>query len=121
MLRMVLGVSWKVNVSNDVLYEKLPKLSDKIRSRRLKLAEHFIRLPKLLANDLVTWEPEAKRGETKRVRPRQSYLSTLLTDVGINTCTKEELRTLMGDRDIQRKISAVDRTKLLLNCGSKTL
>ena len=45
MLRMVLGVSWKVNVSNDVLYEKLPKLSDKIRSRRLKLAEHFIRLP----------------------------------------------------------------------------
>ena len=31
-------------------------------------------------------------------RPRQSYLSTLLRDVGINT--KEELRTLMRDRDI---------------------
>ena len=108
MLRMVLGVSWKVNVSNDVLYEKLPKLSDKIRSRRLKLAEHFIRLPKLLSNDLVTWEPEARRRETKRGRTRQSYLSTLLRDVGINT--KEELRTLMWDRDIWRKISAEDQT-----------
>ena len=108
MLRMVLGVSWKVNVSNDVLYEKLPKLSDKIRSRRLKLAEHFIRLPKLLANDLVTWEPEARRRETKRGRTRQSYLSTLPRDVGINT--KEELPTLMWDRDIWRKISAEDQT-----------
>ena len=34
MLRMVLGVSWKDKVSNDVLYEEQPKLSDKIRSRR---------------------------------------------------------------------------------------
>ena len=64
--------------------------------------------PELLANDLKTCEPEARRGETRRGRPRQSYLSTLLRDVGINT--KEELRTLMRDRDIWRKISAVDRT-----------
>ena len=55
MLRMVLGVSWKDKVSNDVLYGKLPKLSDKIRSRRLKLAGHCIRHPELLANNLVTW------------------------------------------------------------------
>ena len=41
-------------------------------------------------------------------RPRQSYLSTLLRDVGI--ISKEELRTLMQDRDIWREISAVDRT-----------
>ena len=30
MLRIVLGVSWKHKVRNDVLYRKLPKLSDKI-------------------------------------------------------------------------------------------
>ena len=65
---------------------------------------HCIRHPELLANDLITWEPEARRGETRRGTPRQSYLSTLLRDVGINT--KEELRTLMRDRDIWRKISA---------------
>ena len=96
MLRMVLGVSWKDKVNNDVLYGTLPKLSDKIRSRRLKSAGHCIRHPELLANDLVTLKPEARRGEAKRgYRPRQSYLSMLLRDVGINT--KEELRTLMRD------------------------
>ena len=83
-------------------------ISDKIRSSRLKLAGHCFGHPQILANDLVTWEPKPRRGETRRGRPRQSYLSTLLRDVGINT--KEELRTLMRDRDIWRKISAVDRT-----------
>ena len=86
MLRMVLGISWKDKVSNKyVIYGKLPKLSDRIRSWRLKLAGHWIRHPELLANDLVTREPETRRGETKRGRPRQSYLSTLLWDVRINT------------------------------------
>ena len=66
--------------------------------RRLKLAGHCIRHPELLARDLVTWEPEAQRGEAKRDRPKQSYLSTLIRDVG--TKTKEELRTLMRDRDL---------------------
>ena len=67
MLGMVLGVSWKDKVKNDVLYGTLSKLSDKIRGRRLKLVGHCIRHPELLANDLVTWKPEARRGETKRV------------------------------------------------------
>ena len=51
--------------------------------------------PELLAydHDLVTWEPEAQRGEAKRGRPEQSYLSTLAMDVG--TGIKEELQTLM--------------------------
>jgi hypothetical protein len=38
MLCIVLGVSWKDRFCNAVLYSKLPKLSDKIKSRRLKLA-----------------------------------------------------------------------------------
>ena len=73
MLRMVLGASWRDRISNDILYGNLPKLSDK---RRLKLAGQCIRHPELLACDLVTWEPEAQRGEAKRGRPKQSYLST---------------------------------------------
>ena len=78
MLRMVLGILWKVKSAtiNDVLHGELPKLSDKIRSGRLKLAGHCIRHPELLANDLITWLSEARRGETRRGRPRQSYLST---------------------------------------------
>ena len=42
MLRMVTAVSWRDRISNDILYRNLPKLSDKIRSRRLKLAGHCI-------------------------------------------------------------------------------
>jgi hypothetical protein len=34
MLFMVLGVSWKDKVSNIVLYDKLPKLSDEVKSLR---------------------------------------------------------------------------------------
>ena len=87
MLCMVLGVSLKDKVNNDVLYGTLPKLSGKISSRRLKLAGHCIRHPELLANYLITWEPEARRGETRWGRPRQNYLSTLLRDVGIKSGT----------------------------------
>ena len=50
----------------------------------------------------------AKLRVTKRGRTRQSYMSTVPRDVGINT--KKALRTLMWDRDIWRKISAEDRT-----------
>ena len=35
MLRMVLGISWKDKVSNITLYGNLPRLSNKVRSRRL--------------------------------------------------------------------------------------
>ena len=67
---MCLGVSCLDKVNNDVLHETLPKLSDKIRSKRLELAGHWIRHPEISANDQVTWEPEARRGEVKRGRPR---------------------------------------------------
>ena len=87
MLRMVLGVSWR---------------------DRIKLAGHCIRHLELLACDLVTWEPEAQSGEAKRGRPKQSYLSTLIRDLG--TKTKEELQTLMRDSDLWRRISAIDPT-----------
>ena len=45
--------------------------------------------------DLIAWELEAKQGETNRGRLRQSSLSMVLRDVGIDT--KEELQTIMRD------------------------
>ena len=54
MLRMVLGISWKDKVSNITLYYgNLPRLSNKLRSRRLKMAGHCIRHPELLTSHLV--------------------------------------------------------------------
>ena len=94
MLRMVLGVSWKDEVSNDVLYGKLPKLSgQRIRNRRLKLAGHCaLRI-------LNLWLMIQLQGNLKQGEGRPNWINK-----------KEELRTLMRDRDIRRKISAVDRT-----------
>ena len=70
------------------------------------MAGHCIRHPELLASDLVFWEP--MHGRTQQGRIRQSYLSMLLKEVGTNF--KEELQTLMRDRDIWRRLSGVDRT-----------
>ena len=69
------------------------------------MAGHCIRHPELLASNLVVSEP--LHGRTQQGRPR--YLSMLLKEVATNS--KEELRTLMRDRDyIWRGLSGVDRT-----------
>ena len=60
------------------------------------MAGHCIRHPKLLTSDLVLWE--SIHGRAQQGRPRQSYLSMLLKEVGTNS--KGELQTLMRDRDI---------------------
>ena len=42
MLRMVLNISWKQHVTYEELYGDLPKLSCKIKERRLRLARHCV-------------------------------------------------------------------------------
>ena len=95
---MVLGISWKDKVSNITLYGSLPRLSNKLRRMRFKMVGHCIRHPELLASDLVLWEP--MHGRAQQGRPRQSYLSMLLEELEVGTNSKEELRTLMRERDI---------------------
>ena len=107
MLRMVLGVSWREKMRNETLYGKLPKVSDKIRSRRLKIAGHCIRHPELIASDLILWEPKNVYGGTQKGRPKTNFVSTICRDVGIEQ--KEELRTLMLNKDIWKLISYLDR------------
>ena len=70
MLRMALGVSWRDMIPNNILYGKLPKLTDKIRERRLKLAGHCYRHPELVAQKLTLWRPQQSnrsRGGRTRV------------------------------------------------------
>ena len=45
MLRMVLNVSWKQHMTNEELYGRLPRVTDKIAMRRLQVAGHCIRHP----------------------------------------------------------------------------
>ena len=67
------------------------------------LLEEQVRRARSVIDGRLSSYKEANRG-----RPKQSYQSTLIRDVG--TKTKEELRTLRRDRDLWRRISAIDRT-----------
>jgi hypothetical protein len=44
MLRMVMNVTWRDKVRNEVLYGNLPRVTDKIRERRVRLASDTTRL-----------------------------------------------------------------------------
>ena len=90
-----MNVSWEDHITNVNLYGKLPRLSDKIRQRRMRLAGHCVRHPELSACDLILWEPT--QGQRSRGRPQTTYVDTLRRDTGL--CSVSELQTLMEDRD----------------------
>ncbi|ELT98051.1 hypothetical protein CAPTEDRAFT_197577 [Capitella teleta] len=83
MLRMVMNVTWRDKVRNEVLYDNLPRVTEKIRERRLKLAGHCIRHNKLEASDLVLWEPI--QGKTSRGSQKQPCVDILRRDTGLNS------------------------------------
>ena len=99
MLRIALNVSWSDYVRNDDLYGTLPKVSDKVRERRMRLAGHCVRHPELSANSLVLWEP--KQGTAKRGRRKATLISVLKKDAGLESIN--DLRTVMLNREVWRR------------------
>ena len=95
MLRTVKNIHWKAKLPNKQLYGSLHRISDIIRSRRLKLAGHCFRDKSSPTHKLVTWIP--RHGTTKPGRPLLNYVDTLMRDTG--TETTAELESLMSDRD----------------------
>ena len=91
MLRMALGVSWRDMIPNNILYGNLPKLTDKIRERRLKVAGHCYRHPELVAQKLTLWRPQ--QGNRSRGGRTRDYVDTLLRDT--ETESVGELSSLM--------------------------
>ena len=53
MLRKALNVHWSERMPNVTLYGNLPKISDKIAARRLRLAGHCQRHPELGVDRLI--------------------------------------------------------------------
>ena len=101
MLRTVLNIHWTQFLTNEQLYGGLPKLSDKIRRRRLTFAGHCRRSEDELASKLVLWTP--KHGQRKQGRPALTYIDVLTKDTGLPA---DELNTCMQDRKVWRSISA---------------
>ena len=101
MLRAAFNVSWRDHIPNIQLYGNIPKVTEKIRARRLQFAGHCYRHPELPAQQVLLWHPT--HGRRGRGRPAVSFTKTLLKDT--NTETVEELQQLLGDRNWWRIIS----------------
>ena len=79
MLRCALNISWKSHTTNEVLYGSIPRLSETIAARRLRLAGHCVRHPELEASKLVHWAPQ--QGKSNRGRKRIGYIDNLKADL----------------------------------------
>ena len=95
MLRVVLNINKSAHVSNNILYTGIPKVSDKIAARRMRLAGHCQRHPELPASKLVLWEPT--HGHRSRGRPTITYVDVLKKDAGAQSTS--ELAGCMENRD----------------------
>ena len=101
MLRMALNVNqYRDRVSNAELYGDLPRVSFKVRQKRLRLAGHAIRHPELPLSKVILWKPV--HGHRGRGRPRATFVDNLLIDTGVETTG--ELETLMLDRMVWRRV-----------------
>ena len=98
MLRMAQDVKWKAHMMNTELYGNLPKVSEKVRLKRLSLAGHCYRHPELPASRVMLLEP--KHGKPSRGRPIKTMVKTMKEDAGVETT--DELASCMNNRDVWR-------------------
>jgi len=101
MLRKALNLSWREHVTNELLYGDLPKISSKIRTRRLKLAGHCARYLEEAASNLVLWVPD--RGSRGRGRPTGTFIDTLTRDTGLQL---KEMHACLQDKGQWRTVVA---------------
>ena len=104
LLRTALNVSWKAHMTNQDLYGDLPKVSEKIRKRRLQFAGHCMRRTGQVITDVLLWKP--LHGKRSVGRPITTYVNLLCQDTGLKPV---ELRTCMEDRSVWRAITNVPR------------
>ena len=81
MLRTALNIHWSQFLTNEQLYGNLPKISEKIRRRRLMFAGHCRRSEDGMVLKLVLWDP--KNGQRKQGRPAVKYVAALIKDTGV--------------------------------------
>ena len=81
LLRTVFNVSWSDHLNRELYDGNLPKVTEKIRERRLKLAGHCVRHSEEVASNLGLWKPS--HGKPNRGRKRKTYLDNLMNDTNM--------------------------------------
>ena len=94
LLRTAFNVHWSQHMTNKELYGKLPKVSEKIRERRLRFAGHSCRKINEPISQLLLWKP--KHGKRKPGRPHLTYTDLLKKDTGLELT---EIKAAMLDRN----------------------
>ena len=89
MLRVVNNVKWQQRISNNVLYDNLPKITNTIAS----FAKHCFGSKEVI-HKLILWEPRC--GKNTRGRPARTFINQLTDDTNLD---KEDLETAMSDRE----------------------
>ena len=84
---MASNISWKEKLTNDKLYRGMPKISEIIKQRHMRLAGHCVRHPEEVTHNLILWTP--KQGTRTRGRQSKSFIETLKHDC---ECEEDELR-----------------------------
>ena len=99
LLRFALNITWRDKWTNENLYQGLPKISEKLRGRRMRLAGHLIRHPEEAAHERLRQScgNPALHGNPKRGAPSMNYVKLLKKDTGLDNVS--EIRTVMEDRD----------------------
>ena len=104
---MALNIHWSERQTNAAVYGNLQRVSDKIATRRMKLAGHLARHDDLLAHQLLLWEPQ--HGHRGRGRPHLTYVDILRRDTGLSD--SGEIKQLMLNRQLWRQIIAARTRK----------
>ena len=94
MLRTALNEQWQQHMNNQELYGSLPRVSEKIRVRRLRLAGHCARHNEEIASKALHGEPQ--HGHPNRGRRRTTYIDTIKADTILDNT--KEIRDAMLDQ-----------------------
>ena len=112
LLRKALDARWQNHPTNQSLYQDLPKLSAKIKTRRLRFAGHCARNPNLPVSHCLFWTPQA--GHTSRGRPITTYSKNLMKDTNLQDPT--EILTLMRNKEAwEDLVDNPQNNKLVIN------
>ena len=94
LLRRAQNIRWQNHPTNALVYQGLPKLSIKIKKRRLNFAGHCARATDQPVSELLSWFPQT--GTTNRGRPATTFTKTLKEDTGLENM--QEIINVMKDK-----------------------
>ena len=88
LLRRAQNISWKSHPSISQIYNKLPRVSSRVKHRRVQFAGHRFRADAEIIYSLLLWRPSYGKSRGRKL----SFPDVISRDMGIST---EDLRTAM--------------------------